>query len=85
MRVLLIEDDRMLGEGLALALRDAGMSVDWVQDGLKAEVALENGGHAIALLGSRPPIHGEHQDAHDPHAQRDGGGNDEPHSQLGPG
>lgn len=50
MRVLLIEDDRMLGEGLALALRDAGMSVDWVQDGLEAETALETGGHAIALL-----------------------------------
>ena len=50
MRVLLIEDDRMLGEGLALALRDAGMSVDWVQDGLEAEAALETGGHAIALL-----------------------------------
>ena len=50
MRVLLIEDDRMLGEGLALALRDAGMSVDWVEDGHEAEVALETGGHAIALL-----------------------------------
>lgn len=50
MRVLLIEDDRMLGEGLALALRDAGMSVDWVQDGHEAEAALEAGGHAIALL-----------------------------------
>ncbi len=50
MRVLLIEDDRMLGEGLELALRDAGMSVDWVRDGLEAETALETGGHAIALL-----------------------------------
>lgn len=50
MRVLLIEDDRMLGAGLAQALRDAGMSVDWVEDGNEAEVALETGGHAIALL-----------------------------------
>lgn len=50
MRVLLIEDDRMLGEGLAQTLRDAGMSVDWVRDGTDAEHALALGEHAIALL-----------------------------------
>lgn len=50
MRVLLIEDDPMLGRGLCQALRDAGMSVDWVQDGGEAELALDAGIHAIILL-----------------------------------
>ena len=50
MRVLLIEDDRMLGESVAQALRDAGMSVDWVRDGLEAEHALALDEHALALL-----------------------------------
>ena len=33
MRILLIEDDLQLGEGLTEALTDAGYVVDWVQDG----------------------------------------------------
>ena len=36
MRILLIEDDPMIGKGLCRALGDAGMSVDWVRDGLDA-------------------------------------------------
>lgn len=40
----------MLGRGLCQALRDAGMSVDWVQDGGEAELALDAGSHAIILL-----------------------------------
>lgn len=50
MRVLLIEDDLMVGRGLRQALLDAGMSVDWVCDGHAGQEALETGGHAIALL-----------------------------------
>ncbi len=33
MRVLLIEDDRMVGAAVAQALRDAAYAVDWVTDG----------------------------------------------------
>src|SRR5574338_426723 len=40
MRVLLVEDDGLLGDGLAAGLREAGFVVDWVRDGLAAEAAL---------------------------------------------
>ena len=50
MRVLLVEDDAMIGKGLVTALAAAGMSVDWVRDGARAEAALRNEGYAIVLL-----------------------------------
>lgn len=50
MRVLLIEDDRMIGEGLSHGLAAEGYSVDWVRDGPTAETALRVGGHAMVLL-----------------------------------
>ncbi|MDL2409186.1 response regulator transcription factor [Rhizobium calliandrae] len=50
MRILLIEDDPMVGRSLSQALADAGMSVDWVADGRSGEEALLAGGHAVALL-----------------------------------
>lgn len=50
MRVLLIEDDPMIGQGLSKALGAEGMSVDWVRNGADASVALADGGHAIVLL-----------------------------------
>lgn len=40
MRVLLAEDDNLLGEGIQTALRRALMTVDWVQDGVAALAAL---------------------------------------------
>jgi DNA-binding response OmpR family regulator len=49
-RILLIEDDTMVGAGLDQALRDAGMSVDWVQDGTDGELAVETNGYALILL-----------------------------------
>lgn len=50
MRVLLIEDDQMIGEGLARALKAEGMTVDWVRDGREAKAALQDGAHSIVLL-----------------------------------
>jgi DNA-binding response OmpR family regulator len=50
MRVLLIEDDLMIGEGLSRALKAEGMTVDWVRDGREAEAALRDGAHSIVLL-----------------------------------
>ena len=50
MRVLLVEDDVMIGEGLIVALSAEGMSVDWVRDGAAAEAALCDEGFAIVLL-----------------------------------
>lgn len=40
MRILLIEDDPQLGDGLTVGLRQAGFAVDWVKDGLAADIAL---------------------------------------------
>lgn len=50
MRVLLFEDDRMIGEAVSVALKDAAYAVDWVQDGATANSALENGEHQAVLL-----------------------------------
>ena len=40
MRIVLIEDDGLLGEGIRAGLRQAGFVVDWVEDGLAAESTL---------------------------------------------
>ena len=50
MRVLLVEDDTMIAEGVVSGLRAAGMSVDWVRDGAAAQDGLRTGGYAIVLL-----------------------------------
>lgn len=40
MRLLIVEDDRLLGDGLASGLRSLGFTVDWFQDGRQADAAL---------------------------------------------
>jgi DNA-binding response OmpR family regulator len=50
MRVLLVEDDEMLGQGLREALSRKGWSVDWVKDGALAQSALADGDYACVLL-----------------------------------
>jgi len=41
MRVLLVEDDPLLGEGLYTGLKQDGYAVDWMHDGKMAEAALD--------------------------------------------
>ena len=41
MRLLLVEDDPALGEGIRAALKPEGYTVDWLQDGLSAVHAIE--------------------------------------------
>ncbi len=50
MRVLLIEDDPMIGQGLQRGLSDQGMSVDWVRTGREGSIALKQGDHSLVLL-----------------------------------
>ena len=50
MRVLLIEDDLLIGRSLAQALKQHGMSVDWVRTGCDGHAALATGGYSIVLL-----------------------------------
>ena len=50
MRVLLVEDDRMIAQGLQTALRQDGYAVDWVADGRAAEAALHTARFDLVLL-----------------------------------
>ena len=50
MRVLLVEDDQMLGSAVLQALHDAAYAVDWVQDGAAASLALEADDYELVLL-----------------------------------
>jgi DNA-binding response OmpR family regulator len=50
MRILLVEDDTLLGDGVRVGLKQAGFAVDWVQDGLAAKLALEAEAYAVMVL-----------------------------------
>lgn len=50
MRVLLAEDDTLLGDGLRAGLRQLGFQVDWVRDGEAAERELRAEPYAAAVL-----------------------------------
>ena len=50
MRVLLVEDDRMIGEAVQQALRDATYAVDWVRDGQMALTTLDTQDYGLVLL-----------------------------------
>lgn len=50
MRILLVEDDRMLGDGLQAGLTQAGYAVDWLRDGEAAVAALSTENFAAVVL-----------------------------------
>lgn len=50
MRILLAEDDTLLGDGLRAGLRQQGFQVDWVRDGAAAERELRAEPYAAAVL-----------------------------------
>jgi len=50
MRILVVEDDPLLGDALNVGLRQRGFDVDWVQDGVAAELALRTEPFAAAVL-----------------------------------
>lgn len=50
MRLLLAEDDSMIGESITEALTNENYAVDWVRDGRAAELALDNGVYDLLLL-----------------------------------
>jgi len=50
MRVLLVEDDALLGDGIRTGLKQAGFAVDWTQDGQAAKQALETEEYALIVL-----------------------------------
>ena len=50
MKILLVEDDRLLGDGIRAGLQQAGFAVDWAQDGRAAELALAGEAYDAVVL-----------------------------------
>ena len=50
MRLLLVEDDPMIGAAVERGLRGEGFVVDWVRDGAAADAALADPVHDVVLL-----------------------------------
>ena len=50
MRILLVEDDELLGDGLQAGLRHCGFNADWLQDGELARSALKTEDYAAVVL-----------------------------------
>ncbi|RAS38808.1 response regulator [Paraburkholderia bryophila] len=50
MRILLVEDDDLIGCGIEAGLRQAGFTVDWARDGHKASLALDTTAYALVIL-----------------------------------
>ena len=50
MRILLIEDDPMIGKAMWQGLVDVGFTVDWVMDGRTADTSLAGGVYDLAIL-----------------------------------
>ena len=50
MRVLVVEDDALLGDAIQAGLREMGHAVDWVRDGAAADVALRDDAYAAVVL-----------------------------------
>jgi two-component system OmpR family response regulator/two-component system response regulator QseB len=50
MRILLVEDDALLGDALQAGLRQAGFAVDWLRDGSAADAALRAERFAAVVL-----------------------------------
>ncbi len=50
MRILLVEDDELLGDGLQAGLRHAGYMAEWLKDGVQARSALATEDYAAVVL-----------------------------------
>lgn len=50
MRILLVEDDRLIGDGLKVGLEKLGFAVDWFTDGTEGEEALYQAPYEAVVL-----------------------------------
>ncbi|MCO4784585.1 MAG: response regulator, partial [Marinomonas atlantica] len=50
MRILVVEDDTSLGDGLCVALKREGFTADWLTDGLQAMQAIEQETFDLVIL-----------------------------------
>lgn len=56
MRILLAEDDQLLGSGLQVGLRQAGFQLDWVRDGQTAQKQIEDEEYDAVVLDLGLPL-----------------------------
>ena len=56
MKLLLAEDDPMIGASVVRGLKLAGFVVDWVRDGRAARAALDTGSYGLLLLDLGLPL-----------------------------
>lgn len=56
MRILLAEDDPLLGDGLRTGLRQLGFQLDWVRDGVAAQREIAQGDYAAVVLDLGLPL-----------------------------
>lgn len=50
MRILVVEDDALLGDGIQAGLKQQGFVVDWVKDGVAAQHAIDTEAFAAVVL-----------------------------------
>jgi two-component system, OmpR family, response regulator QseB len=50
MRILIVEDDPMIGRALVTGLEESGYAADWLRDGAAAELAVAHGTYDLVLL-----------------------------------
>lgn len=50
MRILVIEDDDLLGDAIQAGLKQSGYAVDWMKDGVSADQALSTEAYAAVVL-----------------------------------
>ena len=50
MRVLLVEDDALLGDAIKIGLEQTGFAVDWMRDGVAGELAWQTEPYAAVVL-----------------------------------
>lgn len=50
MRILLVEDDEILGDATSIYLRENGYAVDWAKDGKQADLALHEDVYEAVIL-----------------------------------
>ncbi|MDA8384113.1 MAG: response regulator transcription factor [Betaproteobacteria bacterium] len=50
MRILIVEDDAVLADGLTRALRQSAYAVDWVRTGIEADQVLSSAVHDVVIL-----------------------------------
>jgi DNA-binding response OmpR family regulator len=50
MRILVVEDDSLLGDAIQSGLRELGNAVDWIRDGIAGDAALSAQSYAAVVL-----------------------------------